>query len=109
MAKIKRFGVLKMASFMGIYGAVIGLLAGIFVALLLVVIPPEYTAFGLFGQTGFFLVILYPIFYGVGGFVGGLILTPIINLILKIIKGIDLDIEMDYSPSRTQARRQPLV
>ena len=106
MAKIKRLGVLKMASFMGLYGAFVGLLLGIFSAFIL---PFLVASFGIPGELGggSLSIIFYPVFYGIGGFIGGLILTPIINLILKIIKGIDLDIEMDGSSLRTQTPRQP--
>lgn len=106
MVKIKRIGVLKMASFMGIYGAFIGLITGILLSLVLFLIPSE---FGSLVKGGFLSIILYPIFYGIGGFIGGFIITPIINLALKIIKGLDLDIEMDHSSSRTQISRQPRV
>jgi len=95
MAKIKRFGVLKMAYFMGLYGIVIGLIAGLFITLFsLIGTLPESTLGALKFIYGVGAIIFLPIFYGVMMFLSGLIFTPIINLILKIIKGIDLNIEM---------------
>ena len=89
MAKIKRFGVLKVAGFLGIYSAFVGLILGILFSLLSFVLPPTYSS--LFGFSSFLSIILLPLLYGIVGFLSGLIFTPIMNLTLKIIKGIDLD------------------
>lgn len=102
MAKITRFGVLKMALFTGIYGAFIGLifaiLMGIFISIFGFIIPSGNEILPIFNFSWFFLL-LFPIIYGVVGFIAGLILTPIINLILKIINGIDLNIETSDTPA----------
>ena len=100
IAVIKRFGVLKTASFLGLYGFFIGILfsilAWILSLLLSGLVPAATTTLSVIGLSGFSLVsaILIPIIYGILGFVSGLILTPIMNLALKITKGIDLDLEL---------------
>jgi hypothetical protein len=96
MAIIKRFGVIKMASFMGLYGVAMGLIFGIIFALFsLGGIAYTEAISGIFGfMFGIWAIIFLPIFYGIMMFLVGLIFTPIINLILRIINGIDLDIEM---------------
>ena len=96
MAKITRFGILKMASFMGLYGVALGLIFGLMITLFSL-IGVDTSSSGL-GSLGFLIgvgsIIIFPIFYGGFMFVTGLIFTPIMNLILKIIHGLDLDIEM---------------
>jgi len=99
MATIKRFGVIRLASFLGLYGVAIGLFAGILFSLLSLFIPAESIAgvepsLGIINLFSFGSLIVLPIFYGIMFFVMGFIFTPIINLILKVIKGIDLDIDL---------------
>lgn len=100
MAKIKRFDILKMAYFMGLYGVVLGLIAAIFMLLFSTILSSLISTTSIPGAETSLLgfrwisILLFPLIYGVGGFLSGLILTPIINLILRIIKGIDLDIKM---------------
>lgn len=123
MAKIKRFGVIKMASFMGLYGAFIGLIMGIIFAIVSSLINALFSSATSsvgavsFGGVGWFSIILFPLAYGIIGFILGLILTPIMNLILKIIKGLDLEIEegnsydmqeqpQQYHPSQQQYQYQ---
>ena len=95
MAIIKRFGVIKMAVFMGLYTAFLGFVLGI-LFFLLSLIPSASTYSSLLGIPvgGALLIIILPIIFGIVGFVNGLILTPIMNLTLKITKGIDLNLEL---------------
>lgn len=101
MAKIKRLGVIKTASFMGLYMFAFGI---IFILLWGIILSTLLGPLSGFVSTGASLssLILVPIIYGVIGFIGGLILTPIMNLALRIIKGVDLDIEFDDSNSYSQ-------
>jgi hypothetical protein len=105
MAKIKRFGVLKMASFLGLYGLFLGLVFAILGFLGTLVISSS--ALDLIG--GGLSLFLLPLLYGVMGFVGGLIFTPIMNLSLRIVKGLNLDLETkeetiqnETQPTQTQ-------
>ena len=94
MGVIKRFGVLKMAGFMGLYSAFIGLVFGI-LFFLLSFLPSASLYTSLLGISGGALsIIILPLIYGVFGFVGGLIFTPIMNLALKITKGINFSVEL---------------
>ena len=72
MAKIKRFGVLKMAGFLGIYSAFFGLIFAIIVWLLSLLFTNTDTLpsfpISLFSFSLIYLIIL-PIIYGVIGFV----------------------------------------
>lgn len=96
--KLRKIGILKMAYFAGIYGALIGILAAI-ITLIWTLILSAVSIPGLAGQTltlpalGYISLILFPIGYGILGFIGALILTPIMNLILKIIKGLEFDLD----------------
>ena len=108
MAKIKRVGVLKFSGFMGLYGAFIGIIFGIVFFLISIM----FSSFNLIPGflSGFWVIILLPIFYGITGFIGGLIFTPIMNLTLKIIKGVDLNLETDgeeYPATKTQPKYSP--
>ena len=99
MAKIKRIGVLKMAYFAGLSGLIIGIIfaivMGVFYLLFYKVSNVVYSDFGNVSLGFTWLnLFLFPLMYGVGGFLGGLIITPLYNLILKIINGLELDIEM---------------
>jgi len=101
MARIKRFGVLSMAYFLGLYGIIIGLifsvLMGIFQIILssifsnsLTSITGEQMTYGL--SFGWLNLLLFPLIYGILMFISGLIFTPITNLILRITSGLELDI-----------------
>ena len=102
MAKIRRIGVLKMASFMGLYGIAMGLIFGIIFALLSFVMPSSIqqtgepqVSLGMFKWFfGVGAIIFLPLFYGITMFISAIIFTPIMNLILKIVNGLDLEIEM---------------
>jgi len=114
MAKIKRIGVLKMASFMGLYGVFIGLLIAILMGIFFSIISILFGS-ALGNSSGisplftfsWFNLFLFPLLSGIVGFISGLIFTPIINLILKIIKGLDFDLEIFSDSSQTQQQHRP--
>ncbi len=87
MAVIKRIGVLKTASFMGLYSFFIGIILAIILSFLSAMLS------GLIGLNTL-KIILFPFIYGIGTFIISMILIPIMNLVLKITKGINLDIEL---------------
>lgn len=95
-----------MACFMGLYGAFIGLIFGIFLLIYTQILKAVLDTTGselgmasLFGIGGWLGLIFAPFMYGILFFLVGLIFTPIMNLILKIIGGLDLDIEMQEETS----------
>lgn len=94
MYRIKKFKVLKMASFMGLYGVFIGLIMAIFSSIFSLLVGSLIFESSLINSIfGFWALLFFPIFYGITAFVGGLIFIPIMNLVLKIVKGVDLELE----------------
>lgn len=96
MTKIKKVGVLSMAKFHALLFAIIGLLAGLFIASL----GPLFSAASkITGQSfpftglGVLAIIILPIVYGIMGFVGGAIAAVIYNLIARWIGGIEVELE----------------
>ncbi len=91
---IKRIGVLKLAIFQGAMMAAFGILAALF-----------FMAFGsmfagmagghsgvAFGS-GLIGLILFPIMYGIIGFICGAIGAAIYNLVAGIVGGIEIEVE----------------
>ena len=83
-----------------------GMVLGAMYGLIGVIIGGFFALFGLLGvalgggeaaaggiATGFFGLILMPIFYGVAGFIGGIITALIYNLIAGITGGLKIDME----------------
>jgi len=103
MAKIKRFGIIKTACFMGIYGFFIGVIGVLFTMVLIIIISGNLSdissTFLPSLGSGLLSVILLPIIYGVVFFLIGLVFTPLMNLILKMINGLDWDIEIQQETS----------
>jgi len=109
MAKIKRLGVIKTASFLGLFGVFIGLIFGIILLIYTQILKTVLSGMGdtgtisMFGLGGWLVLILAPLIYGIISFLIGLIFTPLMNLSLKIINGLDLDIEMQEPVTEMQA------
>ena len=108
MVILKRVGVLKSAYFMGLYSAFIGFIFGLIFVMATMILSSIFSAASVGANSigveslapnmfdfGWFSIILFPILYGIGGFILGIIFTPITNLILRIIKGIDVNLEQD--------------
>jgi hypothetical protein len=88
--KLKKIGIMSVAKFSGIYGLLIGLIAGIFVAVISMIgtTGPDLGALGF--VFGFGAIIALPIFYGIGGFIGGIISAFLFNIIAKMAGGIEM-------------------
>lgn len=94
-----------MAYFIGLCGFITGLIIAIIIAVAMTIFSSYYLALSNLEEGSSFgfswlSIILFPILYGIGGFLMGLIFTPIYNLILKIIHGVDLDIEIKSSRAK---------
>lgn len=91
-ARIRKVGVLSVANVSGIIGVFIGFLTGlifvIFSLLMSSILPVDFSFFSF--DFGYSSIIIFPIFYGVFGFIGGAISAFIYNLAAKITKGIKL-------------------
>jgi len=97
MATIQKFKVIKMACFLGLFGAFMGLVFGIISTIILLIVPDVITSLAFIKIWQ--ILIGLPIGYGVLMFIAGLIFIPLVNLTLKIIKGIDLDLDLIESTS----------
>jgi hypothetical protein len=88
--KLKKIGIMSVAKFSGIYGLLIGLIGGIFVAVISMIgtTGPDLGALGF--VFGFGAIIALPIFYGISGFIGGIISAFLFNIIAKMAGGIEM-------------------
>lgn len=99
---IRKVGVLSLGKMMGALYALLGLIVGGCIALVSLLgagfaaaasssdeqMP---AAFGAFLGAG--AVILFPLFYGVLGFIGGLITALIYNLVAGAVGGLELEVQ----------------
>jgi hypothetical protein len=102
MIRLKKVGVLSLAKFQGATSALIGLIAGIIMAVFSLVVNQFFSSFGDsidIGGVGIFAgigaVIGIPLLYGLIGFISGAIGGLLINIILKITGGLELFFEDD--------------
>jgi len=95
MANLKKIGVLRTASFMGLYGVFTGIILDIvsllFSLLMPMIFPTLTDSFSSYGALGF---LIYPLAIGLISFVSGLIFIPLVNLVLKITGGVGLKIQL---------------
>ena len=93
---VRRIGVLSLAKMMGALDALIGLIIGACVSLFAVLGAALMHSYGssdgqfkmLFGVGS---IILFPILYGVIGFITGLIGGALYNLLAAIVGGIEIE------------------
>ena len=89
MQKVKRIGVLSLAKILGILYAIFGLIVGALFALLpLFGFNADETGLS-FGTAS---IIIFPILYGIMGFVGGLITAFFYNLIVGKVGGLEVEL-----------------
>ncbi|MEP6484448.1 MAG: hypothetical protein ABJB01_08355 [Rudaea sp.] len=90
---IKRIGVLKLAIFQGAMMAAFGILA----ALIFMAFGSMFASMsghgGLAFGSGLVGLILFPIMYGVIGFIAGAIGAALYNLVASVVGGIEIDVE----------------
>jgi hypothetical protein len=94
MASLKKIGVIRTATFMGLYGVFAGIILdifGIMISLVLSTSPIQDMTGLALGTLGF---LIYPIAIGVVSFIGALIFIPLVNLVLKITGGVGLKIQL---------------
>ena len=89
MQKVKRIGVLSLAKILGILYAIFGLIVGALFALFpLIGLSADET--GLFFGTA--SIIIFPILYGIMGFIGGIITAFFYNLIVGKVGGLEVEL-----------------
>lgn len=108
---IRRFGVFSVAKMYGLLAFVFGLLIGVIYGLIFILMgvgmasiaPGNDAMFGGVSTVvvGILMMIGFPIFYGVLGFIGGAIGALIYNAMAGIIGGVKFDLEavqQEYAP-----------
>ncbi len=99
MMKLKRIGVVSFAKTVAVAYALIGLLYGAFLSLFALVGMGAMLAEELGGAAGISAlfgvgaIVLFPIMFGVMGFIGGLIGGFFYNLALKYSGGLEMEFE----------------
>lgn len=107
---VRRIGVLSLAKFMGGMYAAIGLIIGAIFSLAALAgaaiggtQSDEPGAAIIGGLVGVGAVIIFPIMYGILGFIGGLIMAFIYNLLAGIFGGIEFEVDMTQGPGPSQS------
>lgn len=101
---LRKIGVLSCGKVLGALYALLGLIIGAIYALFAVLIgligaaTAVDSSDALMGGAGgvifgVFSIILFPIFYGIIGFIGGIISAFLYNLVARYVGGIELEID----------------
>lgn len=100
MKYLRKVNVLSLAYLQAVFGAIIGLIFGLFVTLASLTVGSVAQSLGgedgMMGGAAVFgvgAVIVMPILYGIGGFIGGAISALLYNLAAKLTGGIALHLE----------------
>lgn len=91
---VRRIEVMSLARVMGIIHAFIGLVAALPAGCaisMMGTLGGEVP--GLFGGVGLFLVLLYPVLFGVMGFISGLLVAFVYNFVADRWGGIELEVD----------------
>jgi len=103
MEEIKRIGVVSLGKILGISGIFFGLIAALFFwlffsALLGGLSGTTGTSSLLTGGIGASLFIIFPILYGISGFIGGMIYALIYNVVAMLVGGLKIQMITGSSP-----------
>ena len=97
MKKLKRLGVLSVAKFQGLMMAVVGLLLGgvmyLTQALLMGGFSAETPEAQILSAFGPVMILVFPLAYGLMGFVMGVVGAALYNLIARLIGGIEVELK----------------
>jgi hypothetical protein len=100
MQEIKRLGIISVAKISGVFGVILGLFAGIMLAVASSIAPDimsseELAAAGMgFDSSilvGPWAIVIFPIFYGVMYFVVGLISAALYNIFARWVGGVSVE------------------
>lgn len=86
--ELKKIGVLSLGKLQAIIMAIIGLIIGIFYAISALLLGNMFNI-----QSGYFSIagiILFPLIYGILGFIGGVIGALVFNAGIKIVGGLEM-------------------
>jgi len=106
---LKRFGVLSVGKMLGAIYAVLGIVIGaIFAAISLLGASLSASEDALPGAGfGIAAIVLFPLIYGVMGFIAGIIMAVLYNVGAGILGGIELEFENPTPPSYAAQAPQP--
>ena len=94
---VRRVGPLSLAKIMGVLYVLVGLCFGAIVSLISIVggaLVPNDEPGGMVGMLfGAAAIIVFPIFYGVLGFVMTLIGAALYNVVASMVGGVELDVQ----------------
>jgi hypothetical protein len=98
MKEITKIEVLSLGKVQGITMALLGIIIGLFVGLIGITVGSlagSQTGMpGMFGAgLGIFAIIVFPIMYGVIGFIFGILGAAIYNLVAKWVGGIEIELK----------------
>jgi len=87
--ELKKIGVGSAAKVGGVIAAIMGLIIGVFVALISMMIPGSGSELPFF--SGFAAIIVLPILYGIIGFIAYAIVAALYNFVVKYTGGVILE------------------
>ena len=95
MIQVKRLGVLSLGKMLGLLYALLGFIIGLIFSCVSLVgsvaMISELGGEGAFGLLfGIGSIVLFPIFYGVIGFIAGLLVAFLYNIIARFVGGIEI-------------------
>jgi len=99
--RIRSVGVLSVGKIFGTLYAILGLLIGLVFALIAAVggaaALNQQGAKAPFpgAALGVFAIVVFPVCYGIAGFIGGLITAGLYNLVAGMVGGIEVEFERD--------------
>jgi hypothetical protein len=92
---IRRMGVLSVAKLQGVLYALLGLIVGAVFALFSLfgaALGSGTESHSMFGAIGLSAIILFPIVYGLIGFVAGLLVAALYNLVAGFVGGVEIEL-----------------
>ncbi len=87
---IKRIGVLSVSIAIAIIGIFVGIIFGIISIAVFLMFPKIFTYLGSYSTLGYFSLIIFPIVFGILGFLSGMIIITFYNLTARVSGGIKL-------------------
>ncbi|MDQ2871955.1 MAG: hypothetical protein M3R35_02370 [Candidatus Eremiobacteraeota bacterium] len=100
ISRLRRVNVIQLALVAGVIYGIIGLIIGLiwmpFTAMMAAAMPMGR---GLMAGPGFLAIILFPIFYFIGGFIAGLIFAALYNLVAGWTGGIEVTLDSVVAPT----------
>lgn len=107
--QLRRIGALSAARVTGVLYFLLGAIAALFLLLAsgLGGFAGAGANRGNFNPPDTAIIILIPVFYGVGGFIGGLIMAALYNVVAGLTGGLEFDLEMMDATRASNAYQTP--